>query len=1073
MDPATRPEAYKITEPPQLDFHVLFDALPGLYLILLPDEPAFTITAVNRAYADATLTRRVEIIGRRLFDVFPDNPDNPGATGVRNLRDSLREVLRTKAPHTMPAQRYDIRRPEGGFEERYWSPVNSPVLGETGEVQFIIHRVEDVTELVRLKRLESEQDRLTGELRFHAGQMEAELFLRGRQLAESQRLMRERETVEEQLRASEARFSLAFARAPIGMVLLTPGGRIMEVNQAFLDSLGYTREEFDSQDSSFFTHPDDIEPTREFFASLREGPVATGCIEKRYFCKDGKLLWARASATMHRDALGNPAQVIATVEDITARKHAEERLREREQRFRFLAESIPQMVWTATPSGKLDYINAQGSSYFAIPPEDLLGEGWMSWVHPEESDRTLERWGQSIATGQPYETEFRLRRGSDGAWRCHLVRALPLIGEGGSIVQWFGTCTDIEDQRQANASLQQQWHLFDAALSNTPDFTYTFDLEGRFTYVNRALLSLWQKPLEDAVGKNFFDLEYPSDLAARLQMQIQQVIDTRQPVRDTTPFTGPTGETRHYDYIFVPVLGQNGRVEAVAGSTRDNTEQAQAARQIEDDRRRWRELLLQTPASIAVLRGPEHRFEWVNPDYARLVGRPAETLVGKTVLELFPEVEGQIYIQLLDEVYRTGEPFVGYESVLQLNRGDGTARDLYLNFVYAATRDVAGRIDGIFAHIIDVTGAVVARKQVEESERQFRTLAETIPHLAWMADENGNRLWYNRRWYDYTGTSFEEVKGWGWEKVHDPAVLPEVKRRWREALVSGEPFEMVYPIRGADDGFRSFLTRTEPVRDNQGRVVRWFGTNTDITDQRRIEEELRRTNRELEEFAYVASHDLQEPLRMVNIYTQLILRTLAANDAKLDEGLTQYSAFVQQGVNRMEALIHDLLTFSRSVHTDDQPIGTADLSASLIEAMSVLKNRIDETGAVITAPPLPQVRGDTAQLAHVFQNVLSNALKYRKEDAPPRIDISVARDRDQWIVSIRDNGIGFEPRYAERIFGLFKRLHKDDYPGTGLGLAICKRIVERYGGRMWAQGRPGEGSTFYFSLPGASPDKVS
>jgi PAS domain S-box-containing protein len=429
-------------------------------------------------------------------------------------------------------------------------------------------------------------------------------------------------------------------------------------------------------------------------------------------------------------------------------------------------------------------------------------------------------------------------------------------------------------------------------------------------------------------------------------------------------------------------------------------------------------------------------------------------------VEAIPEVD-KLFIILLDDVYRTGQPFPGHESLVRLDHGAGIV-DLYANFVFLPTRDVAGVIDGIFVHVTDVTGMVLARKQVEESERQFRTLAETIPHLAWMADETGHIFWYNRRWYDFTGTTAEEMQISGWEKFHSPEVLPAVIQRWQSALSSGEPFEMVFPLKGAGGGFRSFLTRVEPVKDNEGRVVRWFGTNTDITDQRSIEEELRRTNRELEEFAYVASHDLQEPLRMVNIYTQQILKNVGEKNDKLN----QYSTFVRQGVRRMEALIHDLLTFSRSVHAEESPAGSADLSASLAEAVSVLKSRIDEMAAVIEVePPLPSVCGDTAQLAHVFQNIISNALKYSNVDVPPRIQVAAVGDRDRWIVSVRDNGIGFEPQYAERIFGLFKRLHKDQYPGTGLGLAICKRIIERYGGQMWAEGRPGKGATFYFALP--------
>jgi PAS domain S-box-containing protein len=1036
------------------DFRALFDAAPGLYLVIRPDDPVYTIVAVNKAYAQATMTEPDKLIGRALFEVFPDNPDDPHASGVRNLRASLRQVLATKARQAMAAQKYDIRRPEsegGGFEERHWSPVNTPILKD-GEVQFIIHCVEDVTELLRLKDIEAEQGKLTDQLRNHAGNVEAELFLRGRQLAELQQAIREREEAEAKLFAGQARFSLAFAQAPIGMVLLTPDGRILEINQAYLNTLGYTREELESKDSSHYTHADDVPRTRDFFAALREGTSNTGSLEKRYFRKNGQLLWVRASATMRRDEQGRPAQVIAIVEDITERKRAEER-------YRFLAESIPQMVWTATPDGLLDYVNSRGAAYFGISQAALLGDGWLQGVHPEERDDAVERWKHSLTTGAPYETAFRLRRGSDLSWRWHLVRALPLAGHNDEIAQWFGTCTDIEEQKQADANLQQQWHAFDTALSHTPDFTYTFDLSGRFTYANRAILELWQKPLEEALGKNFFDLEYPPQLAQRLQDQIDEVIANKQLVRDQTPFTGPTGEARHYEYILVPVLDSNGIVKAVAGSTRDITDRNRAVQQIEEDRRRWRELFAQTPAGIAVLRGPEHRFDWVNSEYVRFVGRPIEALVGKTVPEALTELDS-VFVILLDDVYRSGQSFAGRESLVRLDRGAGIV-DLYANFVFLPTHDVAGVIDGIFVHVTDVTGMVLARKQVEESERQFRILAETIPHLAWMANETGHIFWYNRRWYDYTGTTAEEMQMSGWEKFHAPEVLPAVLHQWQSALSSGEPFEMVFPLMGAGGGFRSFLTRVEPVKDNEGRVVRWFGTNTDITDQRRIEEELRRTNRELEEFAYVASHDLQEPLRMVNIYTQQILKNVGEGNDRLN----QYSTFVRQGVRRMEALIHDLLTFSRSVHAEELPVGSADLSASLAEAVSVLKSRIEELGAVIEVEPLPSVRGDTAQLAHVFQNIISNALKYSKIDVVPHIHVAAVGDRDRWIVSVRDNGIGFEPQYAERIFGLFKRLHKDQYPGTGLGLAICKRIVERYGGQMWAEGRPGDGATFYFALP--------
>lgn len=252
-----------------------------------------------------------------------------------------------------------------------------------------------------------------------------------------------------------------------------------------------------------------------------------------------------------------------------------------------------------------------------------------------------------------------------------------------------------------------------------------------------------------------------------------------------------------------------------------------------------------------------------------------------------------------------------------------------------------------------------------------------------------------------------------------------------------------------------------PLRDSDDSVSGIVAVSSEVTAQVRARQELERVNRELEEFAYVASHDLQEPLRMVNIYTQMLLNSPEADPELLQE----YGGFVSGGVKRMEGLIRDLLAYSRAVNQKPLPVGKADLSVSFHEAVSVLQNRIEESGAIMTAPALPTVRGDTKQLTQVFQNLLANSIKYRHPERVPEISVSTVRKEEQWIIAVQDNGIGFEPQYAEQIFGLFKRLHKDEYPGTGLGLAICQRIIERYGGSLWAEAKPGEGATFTFALP--------
>lgn len=252
------------------------------------------------------------------------------------------------------------------------------------------------------------------------------------------------------------------------------------------------------------------------------------------------------------------------------------------------------------------------------------------------------------------------------------------------------------------------------------------------------------------------------------------------------------------------------------------------------------------PAAIAMLRGPEHVWTYVNPAYLEAVGRRREDLLGKPIRKTLTEVEGQGFFELLDGVYQTGEPCSRTEARVRLKRGPGgQLEDTYFNFLYHPMKDAFGRVEGIFVHAVDVTAQVKARAAIEQSEQQFRMLAESIPQLDWMAEADGSIYWYNQRWYDYTGTTPEQMMGWGWQSVHDPEVLPKVMERWQASIRTGEPFEMVFPLRGKDGRFRQFLTRTVPVRDSAGKVVRWFGTNTDITAQQGSEDALRKSDERL------------------------------------------------------------------------------------------------------------------------------------------------------------------------------------------------------------------------------------
>jgi len=245
----------------------------------------------------------------------------------------------------------------------------------------------------------------------------------------------------------------------------------------------------------------------------------------------------------------------------------------------------------------------------------------------------------------------------------------------------------------------------------------------------------------------------------------------------------------------------------------------------------------------------------------------------------------------------------------------------------------------------------------------------------------------------------------------------------------------------------------------------------DVTDLRQLHrdlkhfnEELQRSNAELEKFAYVASHDLQEPLRMVSGYTQLLQRRYGE---QLDTDANEYIAYAVDGVKRMQALINDLLAYSR-LSTHSKVFRSVDLAEVMRAVLANLEVAAAEAQARIIVDPLPEVPGDAVQLTQVLQNLLSNAMKFRDASRPLVVHVSAERDGADWRFAVEDNGIGIEPQYADRIFVIFQRLHTlDKYPGTGIGLAICKKVVERHQGRIWFESTPGEGTTFYFTLPTA------
>ncbi len=302
-----------------------------------------------------------------------------------------------------------------------------------------------------------------------------------------------------------------------------------------------------------------------------------------------------------------------------------------------------------------------------------------------------------------------------------------------------------------------------------------------------------------------------------------------------------------------------------------------------------------------------------------------------------------------------------------------------------------------------------------------------------------------------------------------PELPEDVWQAFRQVVDVGEPFqanEWYIPYDADGDGEVEdhwFNVSYNPLRNSDQSIRGLISVSYDVTRQVQSRKEVERVNRELEEFAYVASHDLQEPLRMVNIYSQMLIK----KQENLSPESQKYVEFIGAGVRRMEELIRDLLSFARNVQSEALALEPVGLRNCLDKALATLQVQIEEKSARLEIGELPTVMGEETQLPQLFQNLLSNALKYSKADVAPVLQIESRRNGKEWVISVRDNGIGFKQEYEHHIFGLFKRLHRNEYAGTGLGLAICKRIVERLGGRIWVESEPGVGSTFFFTLTAA------
>lgn len=494
----------------------------------------------------------------------------------------------------------------------------------------------------------------------------------------------------------------------------------------------------------------------------------------------------------------------------------------------------------------------------------------------------------------------------------------------------------------------------------------------------------------------------------------------------------------------------------------DITARKQAEEALRLSEERFAKAFRASPDGIVISRVSDGQITEVNDRWCSLFGYNREEVIGRTPLDLTIYVNPADRQLFLSQLETTGS-VRDLELALRLKSGEVRQMN-----VSSERLIIAGE-----ACILSLTRDITERKRMEaalaEERNLLRTLIDNLPDSIYIKDTAGRHLLANRAAVQGTNYTLEQMLG----KTDLELYPSEIASRWyaddMAIIQSGEPLiNQEEPSFDETGRIGWDLSTKVPFYDAHGNVIGLVGITRDITERKQAEEklkqtlvELARSNTELEQFAYIASHDLQEPLRMVASYTQLLARRYKS---KLDADADEFITFAVEGATRMQQLLKDLLAYSR-VNTEHRTPQPTDSEKVLKQALANLQIAMAESKAIITYEALPTVLVDETQLLQLFQNLIANALKFRTEQ-PPQVHISAEPQGQEWQFSVRDNGIGLEPRYAERIFIIFQRLHsRREYPGTGIGLAICKRIVDRHGGRIWVESQPGQGTTFYFTLP--------
>jgi PAS domain S-box-containing protein len=646
------------------------------------------------------------------------------------------------------------------------------------------------------------------------------------------------------------------------------------------------------------------------------------------------------------------------------------------------------------------------------------------------------------------------------------VSARPWRDVAGNIQGGIVVTHDITDRRMSEHALIHSEERLRLILETAHDAFIGMDDQGCVTDWTRQAEKIFGWTRDEALGQNLGDLIIPHSERTVHHKGLERFLSTGD---------GPLLNKR----VEVLALHRSGKlfpVELTISPLKDGTSYTFHAflhdisrrKQSEEELRHsqaFYESLVESLPLMVIRKDMAGKITFGNKLLARDLGLPLGQIIGKTDFDLFPQRLAEKYVRDDQQVILAGRVSEAIEEHV-----DALGERLFVHVLKSPIRDVAGQIVGLQVLFWDVTEKHLAEEALENLRRQHELILQSAGEGIVGVDSQGEIKFANPATARMLGREVDELIGRSFHEMFWPTFAEDPQSNpIAVSLRDGTQ------IHSEDDEFWRADGSTFPVdytstaiRDEHGENVGAVIVFEDISVRRQTElelqqavRELARSNEELQQFAYVASHDLQEPLRMVGSYLQLIERRYKD---RLDSDANDFIHFAVDGATRMQSLINDLLAYSR-VGTRTKAFVPVDLNDIVQQAKHHLEVTIREKEADVTAAILPTVQGDFTQLLQLFQNLIGNAIKFHGAE-PPRVQIAAEQVGLEWRISVKDNGIGFDPQFADRIFVIFQRLFtRTEYPGTGIGLAICKRIVERHGGRIWAESQAESGATFFLTFP--------